>query len=363
MFVTATNLVRSIGNLPRRRTFNYVDPNNAKVIEVVSITHPEGPIKFKRYNPTKGQTSKDSKVEVIPSSHFIRIAEAIESETPFHVDTIFGGSGNKRSVIEALLAHTPQFYFCKLGRLELGQSNLPRKVSGHKHLIFRPNAPHKNGVMEEFDFKGTAVEIPSYTAAFDAIIGKDLKTVDEQTHAQIQVLLMEIGKHLGFRTWIAENDHGIELKGKKIIQHSCVVKRLSDEKILSAYADAVDSARLIDCVWFKNGRLMPAVMEVEHTTNITSGLIRMKRFFDAGPNLRDVRWVIVAPDGKREKVVKEANLPMFKDMDIKFFPYSSVLELHSLIKRRKPEGINDTFLNCFMEDCVSVGNQVRAELV
>lgn len=363
MSVSATNLVRAIGNLPRGQVFNYVNPNNAMAIEVVDVTHPEGPIKFKRYNSTKGQSSKDAKIERIPSSHFLRLAEAIETERPFHVDTIFGGSGNIRSVVESLIAHTPQFYYCMPGRLELGGSTLSKKVSGHKHLIYRPDNPHKNGVMAEFDFKGTAVEMPAYTAAFDAIIGRDLKSVGEQTHAQIQVILMEIGQHLGFRTWIAENDHGIELKGKKIIQHPNVIKKLSDEQTLSAYADAVDSARLIDCVWFKNGRLMPAVMEVEHTTNISSGLKRMKQFYDVGPNLRDVRWVIVAPDAKREKVIREANLDMFRDMDVKFFPYSAVLELHSLIRRRSPEGLNDQFLNCFMEDCVVTTSEKKAALV
>ena len=55
---------------------------------------------------------------------------------------------------------------------------------------------------------------------------------------------------------------------------------------------------------------MPAVMEVEHSTGVTSGLSRMKNFKDKFPPF-PTRYVIVAPDEDRDKVVKEANKPQF----------------------------------------------------
>jgi hypothetical protein len=121
---------------------------------------------------------------------------------------------------------------------------------------------------------------------------------------------------------------------------------------LNAYPEAVQSAKLIDCIWFRNGRLMPAVMEVEHSTGVTSGLARMKGFYDLAPPLRDIHWTIIAPDEDRKKVVDQANREQFKDLKTKFFPYSAVEELYSLCERRKPKGITDEFLDCFMEDCV-----------
>jgi len=59
-----------------------------------------------------------------------------------------------------------------------------------------------------------------------------------------------------------------------------VIVSLRDEKLLSAYIEASQAALMIDCIWFKNGKLMPAVMEVEHSTGVTSGLTRMKNFQD-----------------------------------------------------------------------------------
>jgi type II restriction enzyme len=123
-------------------------------------------------------------------------------------------------------------------------------------------------------------------------------------------------------------------------------------KLLTGFQEAASAARLIDCVWFQNGRMMPAVLEIEHSTGVASGLTRMKRFFDLAPAIRDVRWAIVAPDEDRQKVMEHANREQFREMRVKFFPYSAVEELYALCDRRKPKGISDAFLDCFMEECV-----------
>ena len=117
---------------------------------------------------------------------------------------------------------------------------------------------------------------------------------------------------------------------------------------MSSFDEAVQAALLIDCIWFKNGKLMPAVMEIENSTGVTSGLTRMKNFQDKFPPY-PTRYVIVAPDELRDKVIKEANKPQFKDLDTRYFTYSAVEELYSLCQRRKIKGITEDFLDCFME--------------
>ena len=98
---------------------------------------------------------------------------------------------------------------------------------------------------------------------------------------------------------------------------------------------------------------MPAVMEVEHSTGITSGLTRMKKFQDLGPHLADIRWVIVAADEDRSEVMRKANAAQFKSLNTRYFSYSAVEELYSLCKRRKlsSKAVNEEFLDCFMESC------------
>ncbi|MCG8578274.1 MAG: hypothetical protein MI866_00055, partial [Bacteroidales bacterium] len=116
--------------------------------------------------------------------------------------------------------------------------------------------------------------------------------------------------------------------------------------------EAIKAALLIDCIWFKNGRLMPAVMEIEHSTGVTSGLTRMKNFYDRFPPF-PTRYVIVAPDEDRNKVVQEANKPQFSDLETKFFPYSAVEELYALCQKRKLKGVTEEFLDCYMETIVN----------
>lgn len=357
MRVTAQNIVRAINQLPRNREYQYVNPRNYGRIVIRNVHEPEGPIEIKRYDPTKGERLTDKPVESISVQMIWRLANAILPDKPINVDRVFGGSYNTRSVFEALLAHTPLFYGCKPGRIE--QMNAYKSVKpGHKHLIYLPEDPHENGV---FGFKDINMEISEVTVdvvyksvGLDAAAPAPGMTIEEKRrHAQIQIALVLIGQQLGFRTWVASNDRSIEYEGKRIAELDTVVDNLIDEQVLQAYPNAAYAARLIDCVWFKNGRLMPAVMEIEHSTGVTSGLTRMKGFFDTGPQLRNIRWTIVAPDEDRQKVIDQANREQFREMETKFFPYSAVEELYSLCDRRNPRGVTDQFLDCFMEDCVT----------
>jgi type II restriction enzyme len=170
-------------------------------------------------------------------------------------------------------------------------------------------------------------------------------------HSLIQIALVEIGRQLGFKTWVAQNDQGIVYKDKRLGEMEGVLVRLGDVPLLAAFQDAVNAAKLIDVVWFRNARFMPAVIEIEHTTGVTSGLTRMKNFKDRIPQY-PTRWVIAAADEDRDKVIQECNKPQFIDMNAQFFPYSAVDELYSLCQRRKIKGVNDDFLDCFMEPCV-----------
>lgn len=352
--ITASNIVSFVEQLPNQ-SYNYINSRTKKLIEVVDVTKPEGPIRIKRYDPSKGGTSLEAKIESISSQMIWRVANALQKGIPVNIDRVLGASYNTRSVLEALLAHTPQFYYCYPGRIE--KSNNKETVeSGHKHLLWMPDLPHENGLMVEKSTEVVISEVPSKDIIYEALVLADdineNSKIDidvQRRHAQIQIALYFIGKQLGYRTWIAQNDKGMIYKDKKISEYEGVIDSLRDERLLSSYQDAAKAALLIDCIWFKNGRLMPAVMEVEQSTGVTSGLSRMKNFSDLVPPV-PTKYVIVAPDDDRDKVLRECNKPQFRDLNPRYFPYSSVEELYSLCQRRKIKGITEEFLDCFMEN-------------
>lgn len=293
-----------------------------------------------------------------------RVANAVASGLPLNIDRVLGASYNTRSALETLLAHTPEFYYCYPGRIEIGESSTAVK-EGHKHLMWLPNEPHRAGITARREVNNMTIsEMPSRDAIYEALTlpvdalqpGSEIQQMSpevQRRHAQIQIALVEIGKQLGFRTWVAQNDKAIMYKGKRLGEMDGVLVRLEDVQLLSSFNDAVKAALLIDAVWFRNAKFMPAVIEIEHTTGVTSGLSRMKNFQDCLPQLL-TRWVIAAPDEDRDKVMKESNKPQFRSLNTQFFPYSAVDELYSLCQRRKLKGVNDEFLDCFMEPCLAV---------
>ncbi len=354
--LTAYDIVKAIALLPKDRAYHYVNPRTRGQIHIIRVDTPEGPIMIKRYNPVAGETLEQAKEESISTEMIWRIANGFRAGQPINLDRILGGSYNTRSVFESLIAHTSEFYFCYPGRIE-DVAGTTQIKHGHKHIVWFPENPHRFGVLEETKTDIVISEVPNLDVFYDALvvpdelaeIGIDIDL--QRRHAQMQVALIMIGIELGFRTWIAQNDKGIIYKNKKLGELDGVIVNLGNEKLVSNFPDAVKAASLIDCVWFKNGRLMPAVIEVEHTTGVTSGLTRMKGFQDSLPPF-PTRYVIVAPDEDRDKVVKEANRDQFRSLNTRFFPYSSVEELYGLCQRRRLQGVTEEFLDTFMEPVV-----------
>lgn len=357
MKLTASNIVNAIDSLNKDRMYNYIYSGTKDVIKIHSIQKPEGPIRIKRWNPYKGETETTSKTDPISSEMIWRIANAFAPDRPINFDRVLGGSYNTRSALEALMAHTPEFYFCYPGRIQ----NINGMISvkkGHKHLMWKPDAPHAANVIAEIKTDIEISEIPSQEVIYESLNLPQQLTVNpldikiQRRHAQIQIALYFIGKQLGYKTWIAENDKGLEYQNKKICEYEGILSSLKDNTLLSYFDnDIVNKARLIDCIWFNSNKSIPAIMEIEHTTGVTSGLNRMKIFRDSIPSIK-TRYVIVASDDDRNKVIEKANAEHFKDLEVRFFPYSAVEELYALCQRRKVRGITEDFLECYMEQII-----------
>jgi type II restriction enzyme len=355
--ITAANIISAIRQLPKNQDYNYVSHRTKGLIRIIDVPRPEGSILFKRWIPSEGQTAKEAKIESISSQAIWRVANAFSENQPINIDRVLGASYNNRSVLESLIAHTPQFYFCYPGRIEDISGNVKIK-HGHKHLIWIPSEPHKNGILAEKKTNLAISEIPVQSVSYDLVLPSAIENAEidvniARRHTQIQIALYLIGLHLGFRTWIAQNDKGIIYNDKPLIEQNGIVRTLQDEPMVYPHDGAVQAGLFIDCIWFQNHKLMPAVMEVEHSTGVTSGLVRMLNFQTTLPRF-STRYVVVAPDDDRQCVIKEANKDIFKPLNVLYFPYSAVEEMYYLCKKRNlnRHSVTEEFLDCFMEKIV-----------
>ena len=111
---------------------------------------------------------------------------------------------------------------------------------------------------------------------------------------------------------------------------------------------------LIDVLWLESDAII-AAFEVEHTTAIYSGLLRMSDLVSMQPNIK-LDLFMVAPDDRREKVNYEINRPTFARLKpplpkiCRFIPYSELLreieQIGSRIRYMKPEFISEIAESC-----------------
>lgn len=145
---------------------------------------------------------------------------------------------------------------------------------------------------------------------------------------KIQALLAEIGAKMGYKIWLPRNDlnavlnewHGDEAAITKILP-------------LNYDETTIKTVEQIDVLWLK-GRSIVRAFEVEHTTAIYSGILRMADLLALQPNM-NIHLHIVAPEERRNKVFQEILRPVFSLLEggalskkCTYISYGSIQELY-----------------------------------
>lgn len=131
-----------------------------------------------------------------------------------------------------------------------------------------------------------------------------LQEVETRQSIQIQAKLAQIGAKMGFRIWPAsDRNRVLELVPADL-------RAAFLDSLPLNYDDAtLDTVKQIDVLWLK-GRAMARAFEVEHSTAIYSGLLRMADLLALQPNMQ-IKLHIVAPEERWEKVRREIKRPVF----------------------------------------------------
>ena len=127
---------------------------------------------------------------------------------------------------------------------------------------------------------------------------------DLRESLQMQATLAEIGSQMGFQIWLPRADRTRVLTKWKP----------ASDVLLENLPVGFDRATMktieqIDVLWLKRTSIVRA-FEVEHTTSVYSGILRMADLLAMQPNLK-INLHIVAPASRREKVFQEIRRPVF----------------------------------------------------
>lgn len=198
----------------------------------------------------------------------------------------------------------------------------------------------------------TEVSVPEPEETQDLLVSEQVSEEDTvrsiTQHTEIQYSLLCLGADMGLDVWVARNDRGKKYKEQLLGSLPRMVSVLPAQ-----FNEATNrTIELIDVLWLK-GNSIVAAFEVEATTSIYSGLLRMSDLLSLQPNL-DIDLYLVAPDERRNKVQQEILRPTFELREkplssvCSFLAFSNLLEkVHGiralgLAKSLKPDFLKDT---------------------
>lgn len=140
----------------------------------------------------------------------------------------------------------------------------------------------------------------------DSLIQKSkITNLPDFSHSQIQTFIGSIGIMKGYDVWVPTNDrNGLDWK----LADRFVCKN----ELPSRYRTINDVIREIDVLWLQRGSSdMKAMFEVEHSTQIYSGLLRFNDLHLTEPNLKP-KFSIVANGVRRTLFLRQINRPTFR---------------------------------------------------
>jgi hypothetical protein len=195
--------------------------------------------------------------------------------------------------------------------------------------------------------RSVVVEIPAENEIEDLDAETTVSKESFRESLKVQSIISRIGAEMGFRIWVPRSD-----KQRVLEQVSDDIHHAFLDVLPLNYDDnTLRTVEQIDVIWMK-GRSMARAFEIEHTTAIYSGLLRMADLLALQPNM-DIRLHIVAPDDKREKVMREITRPVFSLLEkgplyesCSYISYDAVKEISEM---KHLHHTNDSILDEYEE--------------
>ncbi|MFN7943125.1 MAG: type II restriction endonuclease [Thermoanaerobaculia bacterium] len=195
-----------------------------------------------------------------------------------------------------------------------------------------PAPPRSGDVAEQARWEEELARVREESASQAKALARARES--DHTHAEVQGWLRDLGLALGFEVWVASNDRSRPY-GTGRLADGC----RAELPAAFASSSAAETIRLIDILWLDrtSGRA-EAAFEVEHTTSIYSGIVRMLDlalgFESEHPSA--AAYFLVAPDEREEEVRAQLARPAFsrvRDLALSYLPYGELRQHREAIAR------------------------------
>lgn len=231
-----------------------------------------------------------------------------------------------------------------------GEAVVAAVKEAEQNPVIRPIEPGKLGRRP----RGVKTRLGTVTVPAAEEASPTAAPSEATEHTEIQHLLLTLGSEMGFTVWVARNDRGRVFNGAKLSE----LFKVKDSLPLQFDEGTTRTIELIDVLWLK-GNAIVAAFEVESTTSIYSGLLRMSDLLAMQPNL-NIPLFIVAPDERRDKVIEEVNRPTFSRLTpplvevCRFISFSAIRtrlqEVRPYVRYLKPEFLDELAEECTVEE-------------
>jgi type II restriction enzyme len=203
-----------------------------------------------------------------------------------------------------------------------------------RETIVRANEKHRNLLSKDVGaFAGLLFDIGCGRIVLDGNADAVLKELQEKAersarkrhqeavaeekeaseHTQVQHALIRVGRALGYDVFVARNDRHRTCHGESFAQLT-----LADLPELGLSPEVRDTVELIDVLWLhKTHPGIACGFEVEHSTSIYSGILRMKDLALSLPD-RSGHFYLVAPEAREREVLAQMKRPAFNAADDDF---------------------------------------------
>lgn len=175
---------------------------------------------------------------------------------------------------------------------------------------------------------------------------EQLQTQEVRESIKMQALLAQIGACMGLSVWLPKAD-----RSRVLTEWKEGTELLLDRLPLNYDEVTLSTIEQIDVIWLK-GRSIVRAFEVEHTTSVYSGLLRMADLLALQPNM-NINLHIVAPDIRQEKVFHEIRRPVFSLLEkgplSENCSYISYTNLKELSKQKHLDRMTDAVVDDYAE--------------